>query len=254
MRTLVLSIGNSTLRGGVFSGPRLVGRFQVEYNASTGADASARALIRVLPARVDRAVLCSVVPARTAPAVRCIREATGVRPRLLRAHAVPGVRIAYRDPRRLGADRLAGALGARVLYPRRHIIVVDCGTATTVTALHRDGIILGGAILPGIGLWPAALAARTAQLPEVSPDRPRRAVGRTPEEAVRSGIFHGHAGAIREVVGRVRSEAFGRAPVVIIGTGGQAPRFRREQLFSVMRPDLLLTGLHAFASRLSSHA
>jgi type III pantothenate kinase len=165
---------------------------------------------------------------------------------LLTAGGSHGLRIGYRDPKQLGTDRLAAALGARAEFPRKNVIVVDCGTATTITALGRGGVILGGAILPGIGLWPDILAARTAQLPRIAPHRPRSALGRSTEEGLRSGIFHGHAGAIREVVARVRAEAFGRASAKVVGTGGHAALFARENLFGALKPDLVLQGLWAY--------
>lgn len=248
LRTLVIDIGNTTVFGGVFHGRRLARRLRFPTP-----DASrAKAWKRIGP--VDQAVLSCVVPAATAAASRAIARQCGVRPRILTAAAPHGLRIGYRDPRQLGTDRLACALGARALFPCRNVIVVDCGTATTVTALDRRGSILGGAILPGVGLWPAALADRTAQLPAVAPGRPRQALGRSPEEAVRSGIHHGHAGAIREVTARVRAEAFGRAANVVIGTGGHAPQFASAGIFTTVQPDLILKGLKAFADRLSPDA
>lgn len=248
VRTLAIDIGNTTVFGGVFVGRRLTRRFRWPTpDAARGGPWR-----RLGP--VDRAVLCSVVPAATPAIRRAIARAGGIRPQILTAAAPHGLRIAYRDPARLGADRLACALGARALFPRQNVIVVDCGTATTVTALDRRGTILGGAILPGVGLWPAALAARTAQLPPVAPGRPRRALGRSPEEALRSGIHHGHAGAIREVTARVRTEAFGRAAAVVIGTGGHAAQFASAGIFTTVQPDLILVGLNAFAARLSSDA
>jgi type III pantothenate kinase len=170
-----------------------------------------------------------------------------VGPRVLSSASSLGLKVGYRRPGRLGADRIAGALGARAAFPGRNVIVVDCGTATTLTALSGDGVLLGGAILPGIGLWPEMLAARTAQLPRVAPRRPASALGRSTEEGLRSGFFHGHAGAIRELVRQIRKEAFGRANAVVIGTGGHAPRFAREGLFTTLAPALVLHGLFAYA-------
>jgi type III pantothenate kinase len=243
-RTLVLDLGNTTAFGGVFRGDKLVRRFRVPTRSAAISGPWARL------GPVDRAVMCSVVPRATAAARRAITRRCGVRPQVLTAASPHGLRIGYRDPARLGTDRLACALGAQVRFPGRNLIVVDCGTATTVTALDRHGTILGGAILPGLGLWPVALAARTAQLPAATPTPPRRAVGRSPEEALRSGIFHGHAGAIREVVSRVRNEAFGRAAPVVIGTGGHSARFASVGVFTTVQPDLILAGLKAFADRL----
>lgn len=247
MRLLVLSLGNTSLFGGVFAGARLVRTFRLP----------AAELVR-LPGRagtrIDAAVLCSVVPALTPDVVRLIRRTWGVEPERLTAAAAHGLKIGYRRPRELGADRVAAALGARELFPRRNVIVVDCGTATTVTALRRDGTVLGGAILPGLSLWPEMLAARTAQLPRVAPVRPRRALGRAPAEGIASGVYFGQVGAIREVVARVRAEAFGRAAAVVVGTGGHARRLEDEKLFAVVAPTLILSGLQAYSVRISFHA
>jgi type III pantothenate kinase len=249
-RTLVVDVGNTTVFAGVFSGPRLVQRFRLtEREARQSATWT-----RLTAGPLQRAALCSVVPALTPIIARALKKAFALTPAIITATAPHGLKIGYRRPAELGTDRIACAFGARTLFSRRHIIVVDCGTATTVTALHRNGTILGGAILPGVGLWPEMLATRTAQLRRVALMRPRRALGRSPGEALQSGFFFGHAGAIRELVGRVRAEAFGRSPVVVIGTGGHAARFVRENLFTVHEPDLILTGLHAFAAQISAHA
>src|SRR6185295_6890925 len=96
---------------------------------------------------------CSVVPKFTPPITKEIRQRFGVAPLVLTADSIREVRITYRNPRELGTDRIAAALGVREVIGARDVIVVDCGTATTVTALRRDGTILGGAIFPGMGLW-----------------------------------------------------------------------------------------------------
>ncbi len=236
MRLLVLSIGNTSLFGGIFVGEKLGATFRVLTN-------------KLPPARgpIHHAALCSVVPDLTPSITRALKKHHGLKPHLLTADSPHGLKIAYENPHALGTDRLAAALGARALFPRRHVIVVDCGTATTVTALHRNGLLLGGAILPGLSLWPEMLATRTAQLPRVALSRPPTALGRSPETALAAGIFHGHAGAIREVVARVRAEAFGRASVLVVGTGGHAPQFAGEKLFDALEPALVLHGLRAFA-------
>ena len=247
-RTFALSLGNSSLKAGVFSGGRLVRRLQAPVAGAARPGGMGRILGARFKGRVDRAVLSSVVPALTGPAARAVKLAFGVAPRILAVDGPHGLKIAYTRPRELGADRLAAALGARDLFPNRNIVVVDFGTATTVTALGRRGAILGGAILPGLGLWAGMLAERTAQLPRVEPGRrPRAALGRSTADALRSGIFHGHAGAVRELVHRIRREAFGAARSLVVGTGGHAGRFLGEKLFDRHEPDLVLRGLLAYA-------
>lgn len=240
--TLVLNVGNTSLFGGVFAGARPATVFRLAL----------RDLAR-LPRRVrrrpDQAVVCSVVPALTPRVRRLLRRTWQLDAHVLTAASPHGLKIAYRQPRTLGPDRIAAALGARQLFPRRHVIVVDCGTATTVTALHRDGTLLGGAILPGVSLWADALAKRTALLPPVKVVDARVAIGRSPEEGIASGLYFGHLGALRELITRVRREAFGRAAVAVIGTGGHAPLFAAEDLFTRLEPALVLIGLNEFARR-----
>lgn len=248
MRTLVLCLGNTSILGGVAAGRRLRA-FRVPR-----ADLAALTEELARAGEIDRAVLCSVVPAATAKVVRLVTRATGIAPVPLTADAAHGLTIGYREPRRLGTDRLAAALGARARFPGQNVIVVDCGTATTVTALRADGRLAGGAILPGMTLASAALARGTAQLPAVPAKRPRRALGRSPEEAIASGIFFGQAGAIRAVVAAVAREAFGREAFVVVGTGGQAPALKGQKLFTVLEPALILHGLRTFAGLHFHHA
>lgn len=285
-RVLALNLGNTSLLVGLFDGGRLVRHFKVPARDAATASGftglvlpglrpdSARGAVGRSPgpkrlrsrgnrlagtekgadgagrAGVDRIVLCSVVPARTAALARRLERAFGIAPFLLTADAPHGLRIGYRRPRELGTDRLAAAVGAHAMYPKNNVIVVDCGTAATLTAVTADGLLAGGAILPGLALWAEALATRTAQLPHVVARRPRRALGRSPAEAIASGLFHGHLGALRALIAAIAAEAFGKKAFVVIGTGGGAPLFRGESLFDRLEPDLVLRGLHAFAGQI----
>ncbi|MEO7413623.1 MAG: type III pantothenate kinase [Opitutaceae bacterium] len=247
MRTLVLSIGNTSVSGGVFAEGKRVAPFRIPLRDGAGRSVSVRHWIPPVRGKIERIALCSVVPKLTGPLVREVRRRFGVTPRVLTADNVSTLKIGYRNPRVLGVDRIAAALGARELVGARNVIVVDCGTATTVTALRRDGVILGGAIFPGLALWSQMLAQRTAQLPEVPLRRPRAALGRSPREALQSGIFHGHVGAVRELVGRIRRESFGRGKAIVIATGGNLKWLSGERLFSRGIPDLVLIGLKRFS-------
>jgi type III pantothenate kinase len=114
-------------------------------------------------------------------------------------------------------------------------------------------VLLGGAIFPGLSLAAEILAKRTAQLPSVTPARPVRALGRGTQAGIASGVFYGQTGAIRELVGRIRVEAFGRSRVQVLGTGGNAPALGRENLFTRQEPDLILFGLRDFVLRTRHH-
>ena len=239
-RALLLCLGNSSLFGAIDAGNsplRPFRRAPGEFPPVRG--------------RFDRVVLCSVVPTRTAALVTWCETQLQLTPLVLTARHAPGLglTIGYRKPARLGTDRLAAALGARAGHPGKNLLIVDAGTATTVTALRRDGHLLGGAILPGLILWPAMLATRTAQLPLVTKlSRPRHALGRSTAEGIASGVYFGHLGAVRELVTRVAAEAFGRRDFLVLGTGGHAPFLQREGVVAVHEPTLVLDGLRVFAT------
>lgn len=252
MKTLALDLGNSTLFAGVFRDGQLLRsrRFEVGRDGPI----PATNLAKFVRTKIDRVAICSVVPDRTIALVRWVRDTLALEARVLTATSSHGLKIAYRHPARLGADRVAAALGARQLYPRRNLIVVDCGTATTVTVTGRDGTLHGGAILPGLGLWPEMLNRRTAQLPEVRLAVPPQVVATDTAAALRSGIVVGHAGAIRELVTRSRAEVFGRQAVTVLGTGGMATVLKGQSLFTAVEPALILHGLDYYSRQSLAHA
>jgi len=252
MRSLVINLGNTSIFGGHFDGTRLEACFKLSSRLSPRT--LAKKLSQHIPSGVERLALCSVVPDLTAPVSSLLRRKTGLEPQLLHPEAQHGLRIGYREPKRLGSDRLAAALGAQSLAAGKNLIVVDCGTATTVTALDKTGLLAGGAILPGLGLWAEVLAAQTAQLPRITPSRPHSPLGRSPEEAIASGLFHGHAGAIRELVKLIAQKSFKNESYTVFGTGGNAPLFAKEKLFTAEKPYLILNGLLAFATVSKDHA
>lgn len=253
-RVLVADLGNTTLFLGVFSSGKWTKRFRVSADSALTPKGFGKLVSSRLRGRFDAAALCSVQPDQTSWLRQRMAELTGIEPRVL-THSAAGMPIGYYRPGELGVDRIACALGAQALHPGRDCLVVDCGTATTVTAISRDGKIQGGAILPGLGLWPQMLAARTARLPAIDLRRPRKALGRSTREALQSGMVIGHAGAIRELTQRVGREAFGpKSRPIIVGTGGNTHLLAKENLFTVIAPELILTGLLRFAAPSAIHA
>src|SRR5262245_17947432 len=130
-RTLVLDAGNTTLFAGWFVGRKLRHQLRVPIETAASRQGFAEHVAARLPATADTAVMCSVVPRQNARLLTNVRRTFAIEPRLLTAASPHGLRIGYRRPAELGTDRLACALGARALFPGRHAIVVDFGTATT---------------------------------------------------------------------------------------------------------------------------
>jgi type III pantothenate kinase len=154
-----------------------------------------------------------------------------------------GVSNGYRNPRQLGCDRFAAAIGAHALEPGQALLVATCGTATTIDALTADGAFLGGMILPGLGLMASSLAANTAQLPHIAAsDATAAGFADNTDDAILSGCLSAQAGAIERAFG------LHRAGLCILSGG--AARYVAPALSVPYRmvDNIVLVGLHAAAT------
>jgi type III pantothenate kinase len=153
-----------------------------------------------------------------------------------------GLRNGYRNPGQLGCDRFAAAIGARALAPGQDLVVATCGTATTVDAVSREGVFIGGMILPGLGLMASSLARNTAQLPQVAPGAaPPPVFGDNTDDAIVSGILSAQAGAIERACA-----AHGATACIV--SGGAAPYLAPAlKLGHRVVDNIVLVGLHAAA-------
>ena len=156
------------------------------------------------------------------------------------------VRVA--TPKNVGIDRLLNALAANVLRPVAcPAVIVDSGTATTVDLVSSQGEFLGGAILPGLELSARALHHYTALLPLISVDELAievpEALGRETRTALRSGLFWGQIGAVRELIGRLETGFAAAEQVLLLVTGGGGKLLVPQLPGAVWRPHLALGGL-----------
>ena len=246
---LCLDIGNSQIHGGVFDGDTLRCQFRKTTHPLGSSDEFGVFFAAVLrengvdPQKVRRAAVCAVVPPALYPVRSACVKYFRCEPFVLQAGAKTGLKVRYRNPHEVGADRIAGAVAATQRRPGANVIVVDCGTATTFDVITAEADYLGGAILPGIGISVETLAGRTAKLPTVEITRPATALGRSTVESIQAGVYHGHVGAIRQLLGELTREAFAGQRPHVVGTGGFARLLELEKLFDEIVPELVLLGL-----------
>ncbi len=143
----------------------------------------------------------------------------------------------------VGADRIANAIAATQQFPATNLIIIDFGTATTFCAITAQKAYLGGAILPGVRLAVDALSNNTAKLPAVEIVKVEQALGRSTIESIQSGVFYGALGACRELILRIKKEAFPGQEVLVLATGGFASLFDKQGLYDQHLPDLVLQGM-----------
>ena len=159
----------------------------------------------------------SVVPSLSETLAYAVKRLTGIPPLILGPGQKTGLNIRIDNPAETGSDLVAAAVAAKSKYPLP-IIVVDMGTATTVTAIDRDGSFIGGAILPGLRVSVDALVGKTSQLTGIALTPPKKAIGRSTSESMRSGAVFGAAGMIDGLIDRFCEELGCEATV--LGTGG----------------------------------
>lgn len=246
---LTLDVGNSQMFGGVFDRGELTVRFRKPSGRPTSSDELGLFLRGVLrenghdPSGVERVALCSVVPEVIYSLRSCFRKYFSIDPFILQSGVKTGLKILYRNPADVGADRVANAIGATHLFPGRNLIIVDFGTATTLDVVRASRDYLGGIILPGLGIAMEALEKNTSRLPTVEIVPPSELIGRSTVESIQSGLYFGNRAMVRELTREIRDHAFKAEPVTVIGTGGFSRLFERDGMFDALLPDLVLTGL-----------
>jgi type III pantothenate kinase len=124
--------------------------------------------------------------------------------------------ILYDNPKEVGPDRIANAVGAYDLYGGP-CIVVDLGTATTFDAISVDGEYLGGAIAPGLRISLDALYHHAAALRRVELVEPRNVIGKSTVESIQSGALYGFAAQVDGMCERIADEL---GPCAVVATGG----------------------------------
>ncbi len=220
---LTLDIGNTQTVIGAYRGRSLEHRWRISTEASRTSDEYRillSGLLSGVPQPLQGAALSSVVPTAV-PAIRPVLTEMVNGPLVVVGPGTrTGMEIRIDNPREVGADRVANAIGAVELYGAP-VLAVDFGTATTVDVIDASGSYCGGAIAPGVQVAGDALAAAASALQPVELTRPGRATGRSTTEAVQSGLVFGWAGLVDGLVRRICAEnRLGTLPVV--ATGGLA--------------------------------
>jgi type III pantothenate kinase len=222
---LAVSVGNSHITLGTHEKGAWTRRWRIQTVHAKTADeylVLLRALFqeeRTPLDRIDSAILSSVVPPLTGTMAETIGQLIGKNPLLLTAALNLGLRITTENPAEVGADLVANAVAAYDRF-RGNCIVVDFGTALSVTAVAAPGDLRGVAIAPGMATAVNALAHDTAQLPRVPLAPPPQAIGRNTTYSIQSGIVFGYIGLVQEIIRRMSLELGGEAGV--IATGGQS--------------------------------
>jgi type III pantothenate kinase len=231
---LIIDIGNTRTKVGVFSGEKLLKKGVLEKEWSIGS----------LDQWLGKREIKNVAISTTAGIDEKIEQELANRYYYLRlSHktALP-IRNSYKTPETLGRDRLAVAVAATDIFPKKNCLIIDAGTCITYDFIDKNKIYIGGSITPGVEMRLKAMNAFTANLPLVARKKLSATIGNDTVTSIRTGAQHG---ATVEMEGNIRhyKALFGRLQVLL--TGGDAKYFAenlKTQLF--VNQNLVLIGLN----------
>ena len=190
---------------------------------------------------IEGCIISSVVPQITGIAKLAAEKILKKEVMVLGPGVKTGLNIVMDNPGQLGADLVADAVAGLASYPVP-LVVIDMGTATTISVVNSKKQYIGGMIMPGVGISLDALTARASQLSGISIDAPRHIIGKNTIECMKSGVLYSNAAALDGIIDRIEEELGEKTTV--IATGGLAkkivPHCRKE---IILDEELLLNGL-----------
>ena len=219
---LTIDIGNTNITLGMYDGNILAFTARLASTNGKTADQYAVEIKDILALygqdhrEIEDCIISTVVPALGNAVSAAVSKLCHIVPLMLGPGVKTGLNIKIDNPAQLGADLVAGAVGALDAY-EMPCIVVDMGTATTLSVLDENGSFLGGAIAAGVRLTLKALAENTAQLPAISIEAPRSAIGTNTVECMQSGLVFGAAAMLDGMIDKIERDLGMRTTVVATG-------------------------------------
>lgn len=244
---LAIDIGNSNIVIGCMNGTQIENEFRIATDLVKTSDQycidlkNVLSLCSVRVEQIEGVIISSVVPPLLNSFRTAVMKLTGKRPMVVGPGIKTGLNIQIDNPAQIGSDLIVAAVAALHEYPAP-LMIVDMGTATTISVIDRSRTYIGGCICPGVRISAEALTSRAALLPGIDLNAPKNAIGRNTIDCMRSGIMLGAAAMLDGLIDRMEAELGETATVV--ATGGISkfviPLCRREILYD---RNLLLKGL-----------
>ena len=240
---LTADIGNTNITLGLFDSEALVEEFRLASDKDLSQD-EYEVLLKSLfkDFKIKGCIIGSVVEELNDKFTNAVKNVFNIKPIFLTNKINTGVKIKTDFPDEVGADRIANAAGAYILY-KKPTIVVDFGTATTFDIINSDGEFIGGIIAPGLKLQMNVLNKFTSKLPRIDVAISSKAIGHNTVDAILSGVIRGAGCMIDGLVKQCETELGQKA--VLVATGGYSGLIANylERPFDYINPTLTLEGL-----------
>ena len=246
---LTVDVGNSNIVLGGIREDDIVFEARLRTDATKTSDEyciDLKMILEVYHIKADElegSIIASVVPQVLNSMKTAIGQLTGKQPLGVGPGLKTCLNIAIENPSQAGADLVVGCVAA-LREHKAPMIIVDMGTATTMIVVDKNNAMIGGCIMPGVKISMDALTDRTALLPGLQLDQPKKAIGRNTIDCMRSGLMLGAACMIDGMIDRMEEEL--GYETTVIATGGIAkfvmPMCRHSIIYD---KDLLVKGLAA---------
>ena len=240
---LTCDIGNTSITLGLFEDDALVEEFRLASDKDLSLE-EYEVLLKSLfkNYKIDGCIISSVVEELTSKFEASVNNVFNIKSIILSTEINTGIKICLDNPKEAGADRIANAAGADVLY-KHPVIVVDFGTATTFDIVNSNGEFIGGIISLGIVSQMKALNKFTSKLPRADVSLSPAAIGHNTNDAILSGVIRGTASMIDGLVEQCEKELGEKA--VLVATGGYSGLIANylKRPFDYINPTLTLEGL-----------
>lgn len=240
---LCIDIGNTNITLGVHDNNKIIETFRLHSDKDLS-EKEYELLISTItkPFEIKDCVIGSVVEELNDKIKKACDNIFNIESFLFTNSSKQGLEIALKNPKEVGADRIANAYATKMKY-KLPAIVIDIGTATTFDIVSRNGEFKGGVIMPGLNLQFKSLCANTSKLPQISAGHSEKAIGDSTENAMLSGIMRGSACAIEGLIHQCELELGEKA--TIIATGGQSKLISEYMFrqFDYIDSNLTLDGL-----------
>ncbi|GDX51802.1 type III pantothenate kinase [Bacteroidota bacterium] len=230
---LAIDFGNTLIKIGVFVNDELIEFYELK-------DLSAKRLKKIIAENKTQSAIVSSVTERSKPIEEEIKK---IIPTIILSEkiSIPVINL-YKEKKKLGKDRLAGAVGGSKIFPKENVLVINCGTCIIYDFVNEKSEYLGGSISPGLEMRFNALHTFTSKLPKIKKTVPEKFIGSTTEESILSGVVFGASKEIDGMIDEYKKQFSG---LKVIISGGDAPMFvphLKNKIFAV--PQIVLRGLY----------
>lgn len=255
---LTVDIGNTNITLGVFDGKKLLTTFRMTTIQTRTSDEYGMVMCELLEHNqvavesITDIIVASVVPNVMHSLTSALIKYFHTRPIIIEAGIKTGIRVASRNPRQVGADRIVDAAAVYELYGGP-AIVVDYGTATTFDLIEGDGTFTACVIAPGIRTSAQSLWSMAAKLPEFEIRKPDSILAQDTITCMQAGLVYGQIGQTEYIIQQIKKES-GLKDIKVVATGGLGVLIEKEtDLIDIYDPMLTLKGMRLIFEKQNRH-